>query len=158
MKATRDRKSTITLIDRADSQLPNTVFKQSPILAMRFTTNLQELSLHACKYLHHGSSPLFHNCYDGTVDKEMLPTQFIFHQSEQTEEWRHQNRMICCVCQDCKVKIRSLHHSFLIGMEPSITVLKEKDSCLLWPHSGNSSLRHCQSWDWVVGVGGLPRS
>ena len=44
-----------------------------------------------------GGSPLFHRCNDGTVDREMLPTTSIHHQSEQREERRCQFGTICCV-------------------------------------------------------------
>ena len=44
-----------------------------------------------------GGSPLFHRCNDGTVDRELLPTDSIRHQSEQGEERRCQIGTICCV-------------------------------------------------------------
>jgi len=51
METTTATKSTITLFDKANSQLQNTIFQQSAPLAPTVTSNEQEPACHAHKNL-----------------------------------------------------------------------------------------------------------
>jgi len=114
-------------------------------------------SLHATliKICTSGGGPLFHSSYDSIVARKMLPTQSIFHRSEQMEDRRRQIWTIRWVWYDSPAKIDSVLHGLQTGMGPGVIVLQEKGCLLLWPDSGNLSLQLSQHCDVAVRVGGL---
>jgi hypothetical protein len=82
-------------------------------------------SLHAVlvKIFTSRGGPLFHSLYDGILARKMLPTQSIFHRSEQAEVRRHQSWTIRWVWYDSPAKIDSVLHGLQTGMGPGIVVL-----------------------------------
>ena len=83
-----DTKSTLTLSDRGNSQLQNTiVFCIVTAISYAFLPAVNK-SLHAMLVIICTSKcdPLFHSCYEGIVARKMLPTQSLFHQPEQMED------------------------------------------------------------------------
>lgn len=87
------------------------------------------------------------------VVRKMLPTQFIFHQPEQTEVGR------CLSMQwgwlDSPTETGSGLHHLQTGMEPGVIVLQEKGCLLLWPDFGCLSLHLSQCHDVAVRADGL---
>ena len=85
---TTDAKSTITLFDRANSQLQKIYIFNIIIIAMyAFFAALLQICTS-------GDDPLFHNCFDGIVAGKMLPMQSIFHWLKQIEVRKHQIQTI----------------------------------------------------------------
>ena len=80
-------------------------------------------SLHATlvKNFTSGGGPLFHSSYDSVVARKMLPTQSVFHRSEQMEVRRHQIRTVRWAWNDSPAKIYNVLHGLQTGMGPVLT-------------------------------------
>ena len=92
MEAATDTKSTITLFDRANSQLQKNPYFSVLITTVSYALSAMNKNLHAVlrKICTSRADPLYHSCYDGAVAWKMLPIQSIFHQSKQMEVRSHQ--------------------------------------------------------------------
>ena len=91
METTTDTKNTITLFDRASSQLQNRfdclfVFKIVTTISYAFLPEMNK-SLHTTliKISTSRGDPLFHSCYDGIIARKMLPMQSIHLLLAQTD-------------------------------------------------------------------------
>ena len=76
METTTDTTSTITLVDRANSQLQNSMWNVVITISYVFSP-VKNRSLHATliKTYNSRGDPLFHSCYDSIITGKMLATQ-----------------------------------------------------------------------------------
>ena len=77
MKTATDTKSTVTLFDRADSQLQIMIYQQSHHHELWiFTSDEQELAYHPCKPCTSRGDPLLHSCYDSIATTALLLAKY----------------------------------------------------------------------------------
>ena len=77
-----------------------------------------------------GGDSLFHSCYDGIIARKMLPMQYIFHQTKQTEVRKHSIWTIQWVWCYSLSKISPVLNGLQTGMRLDVIMLQEK-SCLV---------------------------
>ena len=73
MENATDRKQTITLFDKANSQLQTLFLNIVTTISYAFSPPMNKSACHTQENLHRGD-PLFHSCYDGIVTRKMLPS------------------------------------------------------------------------------------